>query len=109
MPTNVAELDNLLAEFGKWARVRPEGLYRPPFLGLTPSGHLRYFMTDEEALQIDARLSDFCQRHPEEARVVILHCVLGKTYRQIARRQRTNLSTAYETTCRGLKMLLRRW
>lgn len=109
MPATVTELDNLLAEFGKWARVRPEGLYKPPFWGLTPSGWTCYSMTDEEALTIDARLSDFCQRHPDEARAVILHCVFGRTYRQIARRQRTSLSAAYETTCRGLEMLLRRW
>lgn len=109
MPTTVTELDNLLAEFGKWARVRPEGLYKPPFWGLTPSGWTCYSMTDEEALTIDARLSDFCQRHPDEARAVILHCVFGRTYRQIARRTSMSRSSAQRAVGDGLALLLRQW
>lgn len=93
------EAQDLLFEFGKWARMRPDGWYR---CALAQPSRLFWRMTDEEALRIDRVLCVIGKRWPLTAHVMVLRYVHSLTVRQIARLVRKSAKSVLRLLEKGL-------
>lgn len=93
------EAQDLLFEFGKWARMRPDGWCR---CALAHPSRCFYRLTDEEALRIDRVLSGIGKRRPLTVHVLILRYVHSLTVRQIARLTHRSTSAVLRLLEKGL-------
>lgn len=73
---------DLLEEYGRWSRLRPEGAYRPPML--LPAFTRGYMLTDEEGMTADKVVCGMRKRAPKLAQTLIYRFIYRMTYRQIA-------------------------